>query len=50
MIIILLNNNINITLLELKSQIGNIINDLINKKDNLDINSQLKNLNILIIY
>ena len=46
--IILLNNNINITLLGLKSQIENIINDLINKKDIIYINSQLKNVNILI--
>jgi len=46
--IILLNNNINMTLLGLKSQIENIINDLINKKDNMYINSQLKNVNILI--
>ena len=33
--IILLNNNINMTLLGLKSQIENIINDVINKKDNI---------------
>ena len=46
--IILLNNNINITLLGLKSQIESIINDLINKKDNIYINSQLKNVNIVI--
>ena len=46
--IILLNNNINITLLGLKSQIENIINDLTNKKDIIYINSQLKNVNILI--
>ena len=46
--IIILNNNINIALLELKNQIENIINDLINKKDIMHINSQLKNVNILI--
>ena len=46
--IIILNNNINIALLELKNQIENIINDLINKKDIMHINSQLKNANILI--
>ena len=46
--ILLLNNNINITLLGLKSQIENIINDLINNKDNMYINSQLKNINIVI--
>ena len=46
--IILLNNNINMTLLGLKSQIENIINNLINKKDNMYINSQLKNVNIVI--
>ena len=46
--IILLNNNINITLLGLKGQIEHIINDLINKKDNMYINSELKNVNILI--
>ena len=46
--IILLNNNINYTLIGLKSQIDNIMNDLINKKDIMYINSQLKNINILI--
>ena len=46
--IILLNNNINYTLIGLKSQIENIMNDLINKKDIMYINSQLKNINILI--
>ena len=46
--IILLNNNINYTLIGLKSQIENIMNDLINKKDIMYINSQLKNINIVI--
>ena len=46
--IILLNNNINYSLIGLKSQIDNIINDLINKKDIIYVNSQLKNI-ILII-
>ena len=46
--IILLNNNINYTLIGLKSQIDNIMNDLINKKDIMYINSQLKNINIVI--
>jgi hypothetical protein len=46
--ILLLNNNINIALLGLKNQIENIINDLINKKDNMYINSQLKNVNTVI--
>ena len=45
--IISLNNNINITLMGLKSNIENIINNLINKKD-MYISSQLKNVNILI--
>ena len=45
--IILLNNNINITLLGLKNNIENIINNLINKKD-MYISSQLKNVNIVI--
>ena len=40
--IILLNNNINMTLLGLKSNIEHIINDLVNKKDIIYINSQLK--------
>ena len=46
--ILLFNNNINITLLGLKNNIEHIINDLINKKDIMYINSQLKNVNILI--
>ena len=46
--IVLLNNNISYTLIGLKSQIDNIINDLINRKDILFINSQLKNINLLI--
>ena len=45
--IILLNNNINMILLGLKSQIENIVNDLINKKD-IYLSSQLKNIKILI--
>ena len=46
--IILLNNNINKALLGLKSNIEHIITDLINKKDIIYINNQLKNINILI--
>ena len=46
--IILLNNNINTKLLKLKSNIEHIVNDLINKKDIMLINSQLKNADILI--
>ena len=46
--IIKLNNNVNYSLIGLKSQIENIINDLINKKDIIYVNSQLKNI-ILII-
>jgi len=46
--IILLNNNINNALLGLKNQIENLENDLLNNKDIMHINSQLKNINILI--
>ena len=46
--IILLNNSIYSTLIGLKSQIDHIINDLINKKDILLINSELKNINLII--
>ena len=45
--ILSLNNNINMTLLGLKNQIENIVNELINKKD-MYISSQLKNVNTLI--
>jgi len=45
--IIVLNNNINITLLGLRNNIENIINNLINQKD-MYLSSQLKNVNILI--
>ena len=46
--IIILNNNINFTLIGLRGQIDNIINDLLNKKDIIYISSQLKNINKLI--
>ena len=46
--IILINNNINSSLIGLKSQIDNIINDINNKKDIIYINSQLKNINYII--
>ena len=46
--IISINNNINTTLIGLKSQIDNIINDINNKKDIIYINSQLKNINYII--
>ena len=42
--IILLNNNVNYSLIGLKNQIDHIINDLINKKDIIYVNSQLKNI------
>ena len=46
--IILLNNNLNYTLIGLKSQIDNIINDINTKKDEIYITSQLKNINLVI--
>ena len=46
--ILLLNDNLYFTLIGLKSQIDNIINDINNKKDNLHINSQLKNVGFII--
>ena len=46
--IISINNNINSSLIGLKSQIDNIINDINNKKDIIYINSQLKNINYII--
>ena len=46
--IILINNNINSSLIGLKSQLDNIINDINNKKDIIYINSQLKNINYII--
>ena len=46
--IILINNNINTTLIGLKINIDNIINDINNKKDIIYINSQLKNINYII--
>jgi hypothetical protein len=46
--IISINNNINTTLIGLKCQLDNIINDINNKKDIIYINSQLKNINYII--
>ena len=46
--IILINNNINSSLIGLKIQLDNIINDINNKKDIIYINSQLKNINYII--
>ena len=46
--IILINNNINTTLIGLKIQLDNVINDINNKKDIIYINSQLKNINYII--
>ena len=46
--IISINNNINSSLIGLKIQLDNIINDINNKKDIIYINSQLKNINYII--
>jgi len=46
--IILSNNNINDSLTGIIIQINNIMNDIINNKDNKYINVQLKNINVLI--
>ena len=46
--IISINNNINSSLIGLKIQLDNVINDINNKKDIIYINSQLKNINYII--
>ena len=46
--LILSNNNINSTLIGLKSQIDNIINDINNNKKINEINNQLRNINLII--
>ena len=46
--LILSNNNINSTLIGLKSQIDNIINDINSNKKKNEINNQLRNINLII--
>ena len=46
--IILSNNNINYTLIEIKRQIEHVMNDVVNKADINFINHQLNNINLIV--